>query len=201
MKNCIVLVSGGGSNLAALMEAAADPGYGARIVKVIADRDGTGGVELADAAGIPTRVLKVGDFESRQAWDEALAAELEGADLVISAGFLKMFGPAVLTACAGTIINTHNSLLPSFPGIHGPADALAYGVKLAGATVFLVDGGMDTGPILAQVAVPVEDDDTEESLLERIKVAERAQLVEVVGSMVRNGWTVSGRRTRLGTEQ
>lgn len=193
-----VLVSGGGSNLAALMEACTDPAYGAEVAMVIADREGTGGVEMARRAGIPTHVHRIADFQDRPTWDRELAALMKGVDLVVSAGFLKMFGAAVLEAFPGRVLNTHNSLLPAFPGIHGPADALEYGVKVAGATLFIVDGGMDTGPILAQTVVPVLDDDTEETLLERIKVAERAQLVNTIGVMVRDGWTVTGRHVRLG---
>lgn len=194
-----VLISGGGSNLAALMEACEDPAYGANVVLVVADRDGCGGVEIAKGVGIDTAVLKVSDYAERNEWDRALAARLSEAqpDLVVSAGFLKMLGSATLAAFPGRIINTHNSLLPAFPGIHGPADALAYGVKIAGATLFIVDDGMDTGQILAQCAVPVLDGDTEETLLERIKVAERAQLVQTVGAMVRDGWRISGRRAIL----
>jgi phosphoribosylglycinamide formyltransferase 1 len=115
-------------------------------------------------------------------------------DLVISAGFLKLVGSAFLAQFGGRYLNTHNALLPSFPGMHGPRDALAYGVKVAGATFFFVDDGVDTGPIVAQVAVPVEDDDTEASLTERIKVAERRQLVDYVGRLVRQGWTITGRK-------
>jgi phosphoribosylglycinamide formyltransferase-1 len=117
---------------------------------------------------------------------------------VISAGFLKLVGKAFLAEFGGRYINTHNALLPSFPGIHGPRDALAYGVKITGATLFVVDEGVDTGQIIAQVAVPVLDDDTEETLTERIKEAERAQLVEYVGRMARNGWTISGRKVTVG---
>ena len=116
---------------------------------------------------------------------------------MISAGFLKLVGPAFLAEFAGRYINTHNSLLPGFPGIHGPRDALAYGVKVAGATLFFVDAGVDTGPIIAQVAVPVLDEDTEETLTERIKEAERRQLVEYVGRMVRDGWTTTGRKVTV----
>lgn len=203
MPSCrvVVLVSGGGSNLAALLRAAADPAYGAEIVAVGADRPGTGGVEMAAAAGIPTFVTRVGDHPDRAAWDAALTAAVaeHRPDLVVSAGFLKICGPTFLERFSGRYINTHNSLLPAFPGIHGPRDALAYGVRLAGATLFFVDAGTDTGPILAQVAVPVEDEDTEETLTERIKVAERAQLVEHVGRLAREGWRIEGRRARLGS--
>jgi len=118
-------------------------------------------------------------------------------DLVVSAGFRKLVGAAFLAEFGDRYLNTHNALLPSFPGIHGPRDALAYGVKIAGATLFFVDAGVDTGPIVAQVAVPVHDDDTEDTLTERIKVAERRQLVDYVGRLVREGWTITGRKVTI----
>lgn len=196
----VVLISGGGSNLAALLQACADPGYGAQVVAVGADRPGAGGLGLAADAGVPTFVERVGDYADRGDWDAALTDQVAAyaPDLVISAGFLKLVGSRFLTAFGGRYLNTHNSLLPAFPGIHGPRDALAYGVKLAGATLFVVDDGMDTGVIVAQVAVPVLDDDDVDSLTERIKVAERDQLVATVGQMVRQGWQVEGRRVRIG---
>jgi phosphoribosylglycinamide formyltransferase-1 len=192
-------VSGSGTNLQALLDGCADPGYGATVVAVGADRSGTGGVERARAAGIATFVCPVGDFPTRGDWDAALTAHC-GAhrpDLVISAGFFKLVGPAFLAAFGGRYINTHNSLLPAFPGLHGPRDALHYGVKVAGATLFFVDDGVDTGPIIAQVAVPVLDDDTEDTLSERIKAAERRQLVTSVGRLVRDGWTITGRKVTV----
>ncbi|MGH3711985.1 MAG: phosphoribosylglycinamide formyltransferase [Micromonosporaceae bacterium] len=194
-----VLVSGSGSNLQALLDACADPAYGATVVVVGADRDGTGGVERAAQAGVPHFVLRLKDFEERADWDAALTAELAKyqPDLVISAGFLKLVGASFLKEFGGRYLNTHNTLLPAFPGIHGPRDALEYGVKITGATLFIVDDGVDTGAIIAQVAVPVADDDTVETLTERIKVAERAQLVEYVGRMVREGWTVTGRKVTI----
>ncbi|MDO5723252.1 MAG: phosphoribosylglycinamide formyltransferase [Flaviflexus sp.] len=193
-----VLASGGGSNAAALMAACEDPAYGAEVVLVLTDRAGTGAEEHARRAGIPTAVIDLADHPDRESWDRQIALTLGQAapDLVVSAGFLKLLGTEVLSAFPGRIINTHNSLLPAFPGIHGPADALAYGVRIAGATLFIVDGGVDTGPIIAQCAVEVADDDTEDSLLERIKESERAQLVEQVGQMSRRGWTIEGRRAR-----
>ncbi len=197
----VVLVSGGGSNLEALLQACADPGYGAHVVAVGADRHGAGGLDIAAGAGVPTFVERLGDHEERAQWDAALTDQVAAhrPDLVISAGFLKLVGPRFLEAFGGRYVNTHNSLLPAFPGMHGPRDALEYGVKLAGATLFVVDEGVDTGAILAQVAVPVEEDDDVASLTERIKVAERAQLVQTVGRMVREGWHVEGRRARIGT--
>jgi phosphoribosylglycinamide formyltransferase-1 len=195
----VVLVSGSGTNLQALLDAAAEPVYGARVVAVGADRDGIAGLDRAAKHDVPAFVHKVSDYPSRAEWDLALTDSVVRyrPDLVISAGFLKLVGPAFLAAFGDRYINTHNSLLPAFPGMHGPRDALAYGVRVAGATLFFVDEGVDTGPIVAQVAVPVLDDDTEESLTERIKDAERRQLVEVVGRLVREGWTVNGRRVTI----
>ncbi|SCG54470.1 phosphoribosylglycinamide formyltransferase [Micromonospora coxensis] len=195
----VVLVSGSGSNLQALLDATADPGYGAKVVAVGADRDGIAGLDRAAAAGVPTFVDRVKDHPTREDWDKALTAHVaeHRPDLVISAGFLKLVGPHFLAAFGDRYLNTHNTLLPAFPGIHGPRDALAYGVKLTGATLFFVDAGMDTGPIVAQVAVPVRDDDDEETLTERIKEAERRQLVEQVGRLVREGWTITGRKVTV----
>jgi formyltetrahydrofolate-dependent phosphoribosylglycinamide formyltransferase len=194
-----VLVSGTGSNLEALLEACAAPSYGATVVVVGADRDGIRALAVAQAAAVPTFVERMGDYELREEWDDALARRLATfqPDLVVSAGFLKLVGSAFLARFGDRYINTHNSLLPAFPGIHGPRDALAYGVKVAGATLFFVDNGIDTGPIIAQVAVPVEDEDNEESLTERIKVTERRQLVEWVGRLVREGWTIAGRKVTI----
>ncbi|QLQ37762.1 phosphoribosylglycinamide formyltransferase [Micromonospora robiginosa] len=195
----VVLVSGSGSNLQALLDAAADPGYGARVVAVGADRDGIAGLDRAAAAGVPSFVERVKDHPTRADWDKALTARVaeHRPDLVVSAGFLKLVGPEFLTAFGDRYLNTHNTLLPAFPGIHGPRDALAYGVKVTGATLFFVDAGMDTGPIVAQVAVPVLDDDDVETLTERIKSAERRQLVEQVGRLVREGWTITGRKVSI----
>jgi phosphoribosylglycinamide formyltransferase-1 len=195
----VVLVSGAGSNLEALLDAAKDPAYGARVVAVGADRAGIRGLEIAAAAGIPTFVAKLADYESREAWDRALTDHVAAhqPDLVISAGFLKLVGEPFLRRFGGHYINTHNTLLPAFPGIHGPRDALEYGVKITGATLFFADAGVDTGAILAQVAVRVEDDDTVETLTERIKQAERRQLVEYVGRLAREGWTIDRRRVTV----
>ncbi|WP_433344634.1 phosphoribosylglycinamide formyltransferase [Micromonospora sp. CA-111912] len=192
----VVLVSGSGSNLQALLDATADPAYGGRVVAVGADRDGIAGLDRATAAGVPTFVERVSDHPTRADWDAALTAQVAAhrPDLVVSAGFLKLVGPDFLAAFGDRYLNTHNTLLPAFPGIHGPRDALAYGVKITGATLFFVDAGMDTGPIVAQVAVPVLDDDDEDALTERIKSAERRQLVEQVGRLVREGWTITGRK-------
>lgn len=196
----VVLVSGSGTNLQALLDASADQAYGAEIVAVGADRDGILALERAEHAGVATFVRRVGDFESREAWDAALteAVASYAPDVVVLAGFMKLVGPAFLAAFGGRTVNTHPALSPSFPGMHGPADALAYGVKVTGCTLFVVDAGVDTGAIIAQTAVPVEDDDTTETLHERIKTAERAMLVEAVGRMAREGVVVQGRRARFG---
>ncbi|TQJ25048.1 phosphoribosylglycinamide formyltransferase-1 [Micromonospora sp. A202] len=195
----VVLISGSGSNLQSLLDAAVDPAYGAQVVAVGADRDGIAGLDRAEAAGVPTFVERVRDHDTREDWDRALTAHVakHQPDLVISAGFLKLVGPHFLAAFGDRYLNTHNTLLPAFPGIHGPRDALAYGVKLTGATLFFVDAGMDTGPIVAQVAVPVLDDDDVDKLTERIKEAERRQLVEQVGRLVREGWTITGRKVTV----
>ena len=195
----VVLVSGSGSNLQALLDAAVHPAYGARVVAVGADRDGIAGLDRARAAGVPTFVDSVSAYPNRDVWDAMLTAHVleHKPGLVISAGFRKLVGPRFLKAFGDRYVNTHNALLPAFPGIHGPRDALAYGVKIAGATFHFVDAGIDTGPIIAQVSVPVLDDDTEETLTERIKMVERAQLVEQVGRMVRKGWTIENRKVRI----
>ncbi len=196
-----MLVSGAGTNLQALLDACADPAYGAVVVAVGADRCGIEGLARAERAGVPTFVHRVEDHTFRADWDAALAAIVASyaPDLVVSAGFMKLAGPAFLAHFGGRYVNTHPSLLPAFPGRHGPRDALAHGVKVSGATLFVVDEGVDTGPIVSQVPVPVADDDTVESLHERIKVAERGMLVEAVGRMVREGFTVCGRKVRFGS--
>ena len=196
----VVLVSGAGTNLQALLDACADECYGARVVAVGADRDGIAGLDRARAAGIATFTLGVRDFPAREDWDRALTracADFQP-DLIILAGFMKLVGPCFLAAFGGRVINTHPALLPSFPGMHGVADALDHGVKVSGCTVFLVDAGTDSGPIVAQAAVPVMDNDDEATLHERIKVAERALLVDTVGRLVRDGWSVQGRKVRIG---
>ncbi|MCW2843190.1 MAG: formyltetrahydrofolate-dependent phosphoribosylglycinamide formyltransferase [Nocardioides sp.] len=196
----VVLVSGSGTNLQALIDAAADPSYGARVVAVGADRDDIEGLARAERAGIPTFVKKVGQFTTREHWDRAMAETVAGfePDLLVLAGFMKLVGREFQSRFGGRIVNTHPALSPSFPGMHGPAEALAYGVKVTGCTLFVVDAGVDTGPIVAQETVPVEDDDTVESLHERIKVAERAMLVDSVGRMAREGFTIDHRRVRFG---
>ena len=198
-KRLVVLVSGSGTNLQALLDACGDPAYGARVVAVGADRPDIEGLRRADRFGVPTFVHRVPDFLSRADWDVALAATVASyaPDLVVLAGFMKLTGPAFLAEFGGRTLNTHPALSPSFPGMHGPGDALAYGVKVTGCTLFVVDGGVDTGPIAAQVVVPVLDTDDDAALHERIKVEERSMLVDVVGRMLREGFTVSGRKVTI----
>ncbi|HEX4811317.1 MAG TPA: phosphoribosylglycinamide formyltransferase [Nonomuraea sp.] len=196
----VVLVSGSGTNLQALLDASADPSYGARVVAVGADRDGIEGLARATRAGVPTFVEKLGDHATRADWDLAIATKIASyePDLVVAAGFMKILGKPTLDAFP--VVNTHPALLPSFPGAHGVRDTLAHGVKITGCTVMLADEGVDTGPIVAQEAVPVLADDDEVTLHERIKTVERRLLVDIVGRMAREGWTVSGRTVRIGNQ-
>jgi phosphoribosylglycinamide formyltransferase-1 len=196
----VVLVSGAGTNLQALLDACADPAYGARITAVGADRDGIEGLARAGRAGVPTFVARLKDYDTRDGWDAALTEAVAGhaPDLVVSAGFMKLLGKRFLDRFAGRVINTHPALLPSFPGTQAARDALDHGVKVTGCTAHFVDAGVDTGPIIAQRAVPVLDDDDEDSLHERIKAAERPLLVETVGRLVREGWTIESRKVRIG---
>jgi phosphoribosylglycinamide formyltransferase-1 len=197
----VVLVSGAGTNLQALLDASQDPAYGAQVVAVGADRDGIEGLVRADKAKVPTFVRRVPDFTSRGHWDSSLTDTVAAfePDLVVLAGFMKLVGPEFLGRFAGQVVNTHPALCPSFPGTSGPADALAYGVKVTGATLFVVDEGVDTGPIIAQTVVPVEDGDDVETLHDRIKVAERTMLVDTVGRIAREGFTITDRKVRIGS--
>ncbi|MFJ3791833.1 phosphoribosylglycinamide formyltransferase [Kitasatospora sp. NPDC090091] len=195
----VVLVSGSGTNLQALIEAAADPAFGAQILAVGADRDGIAGLDRAERAGLPVFVHRVKDHADRADWDRALTASVAAyePDLVVTAGFMKILGPAFVAAFAGRIVNTHPALLPSFPGAHGVTDALAHGVKVTGCTVHLVDSGVDTGPIIAQGVVEIVDADHAdggEALHERIKTVERKLLVDVVGRLAREGHRIEDRK-------
>ena len=197
----LVLVSGEGTNLQALIDACRDDGYGAEVVAVGADRDRINGLARAEQAGLPVFTVRLADYASRPDWDRALARACAAyaPDLIVLAGFMKLVGQPFLDAFGGRCVNTHPALLPSFPGTHGVRDALAHGVKVTGCTVFIVDDGVDAGPIVAQASVPVADDDDEATLHERIKVAERALLAGTVGRMVRDGWSVRGRKVRIGS--
>ena len=183
----VVLVSGSGTLLQSLLDASATGELDGSVVAVGADRPDAFGLARAERAGVPTFVHPLGKADDRAAWDARLA-ELVAAhepDLVVSAGFMKLVGPAFLSRFGGRTINTHPALLPSFPGMHGPRDALDHGVKVTGATLFLIDEGVDTGRILAQEPVRVLPGDTVESLHERIKIVERQLLVDAVNELSR----------------
>jgi formyltetrahydrofolate-dependent phosphoribosylglycinamide formyltransferase len=189
-------VSGTGTLLQALLDAAG-PNYPAQVVAVGADRAGTAALQRAEE--LPTFVVALAQYPDRASWDAAFTEAVAAyqPDLVVTAGFMKVLGPAFLDRFGGRILNSHPALLPAFPGLHPVAHALAHGVRLTGATVHLVDAGVDTGPILAQRAVEVLPDDTEARLHERIKIVERRLLVEVVADLARRGYTVTGRKVSL----
>ncbi len=193
----VVLASGAGSLLASLLDAALGD-YPARVVAVGVDCD-CRAAGIAAEAGVPSFQVRLGDHPDRDAWDAALtaAAAAHEPDLVVSAGFMKILGPQFLSRFPGRVLNTHPALLPAFPGAHAVPDALAYGVKVTGATVHVVDSGVDTGPILAQQAVEVRDDDDAQSLHERIKVVERRLLVDVLAAIATRGVTWSGRKAMV----
>jgi phosphoribosylglycinamide formyltransferase-1 len=195
----VVLVSGSGTLLQALLDAAADPGYPAAVVGVGADRGGIAGLDRAERAGVPTFVEPVRAHPDRAAWNKALTAAVAAhrPDLVVSAGFMKILGPDFLAGAGCPVLNTHPALLPAFPGAHPVADTLAYGVKVTGATVHLVDAGVDTGPVLAQAPVEVRPGDTVDGLHERIKIEERRLLVGTVAALALKGATVSGREVTI----
>ncbi len=200
----MVLVSGSGSILQALIHASGDPHYGVDIVAVGADRDDIEGLARAERAGVPTFVARLKDYPSRADWDADLAERLRqwlpnpdehGRRWVISAGFMKVLGPQVLDTF--TVLNTHPALLPAFPGAHAVRDALAHGACVTGTTVHLIDEGTDTGPIVAQRSVPIRADDTEESLHERIKMVERDLMVRTAHRILTHGFTQSPRKVTL----
>lgn len=194
----VVLASGTGSLLASLLNSAVGD-YPARVVAVGADRV-CAALDVAAEAAIPTFTVPLSEYPDRAAWDAALAdaTAAHRPDLVVSAGFMKILGPQFLSTFPGRVLNTHPALLPAFPGAHAVRDALAYGVRVTGCTVHLVDAGTDTGPIVAQQVVKVLDGDDESSLHERIKVIERQLLVDVVAAMATRGVTWTGRKVTLG---
>ena len=181
MLSLVVLISGGGSNLRALLEAAQDAEFPARIVAVGADRDADG-FEHAEEFGIPTFSAVLSNYPTREAWGEALLEQIQvwKPDLVVLSGFMKLLPPAVVSALSPNLINTHPAYLPEFPGAHGVRDAIEAGVAQSGASVILVDNGVDSGPIIAQQRVAVLPGDTEHTLHDRIKVVERELLVQAV---------------------
>lgn len=195
----VVLASGSGTTLQALLDASAAPAFGAQVVAVGTDRTGIEALSRASRAGAATFTVRTSQYGDRDEWDAALADAVDAhePDLVISAGFMKLVGKGFLARFGGRFVNSHPALLPAFPGMHGARDALEHGVKITGCTLFVVDDGVDTGPIIAQTAVPVLDTDDEAALHERIKVAEREMLVEYIGRMAREGWTITGRKVTI----
>ena len=191
----MVLASGSGSLLQALAESPRETG--ADIVAVGADRPDA--PALSRVPDAPAFVVPVGAFASRPAWDEALTAAVaeHQPDWVLSLGFMRLLGQSFLGRFGGRTVNSHPALLPAFPGAHAVRDALAYGVAVSGCTVHLVDAGVDSGPIIAQEAVPVLADDDEATLHERIKVVERRLVPEVVARLVAHGYSLNGRKVAI----
>ena len=183
----VVMVSGSGTNLQSILDSVAAGDLNATVLAVGADKPCLG-IERAAAAGIETFLVEPSNYDTREAWNRALEEKIAsyGADYIIFAGFMRIVDAQLVDRFKNRIINTHPALLPSFPGAHGVRDALAHGVKVTGTTVHLVDSGIDTGPILAQAAVDVLDDDTEETLHERIKVKERVLLVETIARLAQD---------------
>jgi phosphoribosylglycinamide formyltransferase-1 len=177
----VVLISGGGSNLRALLEATQDPEFPARVVAIGADRDASG-LELGDEYGIPTFSVPYSAYPDRESWGDELLEQITRwqPDLVVLSGLMRLLPPRVVTALSPHLVNTHPAYLPEFPGAHGVRDAFAAGVSQTGASLIVVDNGVDAGPIIAQERVPVLPDDTESSLHERIKTVERRLLVQAV---------------------
>ena len=195
----VVLVSGTGTTLQALLEASADPAYGAQIVAVGSDRPEVAALRRASNAGVATFTVRPDDHPDRAAWDLALADAVSAAkpDLVVCAGFMRLLGVGFLARFPQRVVNTHPALLPAFPGAHAVGEALTYGVKVSGVTVHLVDEGVDTGPVVAQAAVEVMPGDDEARLRRRIQDVERPLYVEAVGRLARQGFAVEGRTVTL----
>jgi phosphoribosylglycinamide formyltransferase-1 len=192
----VVLVSGQGSNLQALIDAAADPGFGMRLALVVSDRPDAYGLERARRAGIEAAVVRLEDQPDRAAFDRALRDPVAAVrpDVVCLAGFMRILGPEFVRAFPQRIVNTHPSLLPAFRGAHAVRDALAYGVRVTGCTIHLVDEQVDHGPVLFQAVVPIQADDDEPSLHERIK-REEHRLLPMAARLVAEGRVrVDGRR-------
>ena len=197
-----VLASGRGSNLQAILDACARPGFPARVALVLSDRERAVALERGRAAGVEARWVNPKDFGDREAFDLALVRELQarGIGLVCTAGFMRILSPAFVRAFAGRVLNIHPSLLPAFPGLHAQRQALEHGVKVAGATVHFMDEGVDTGPIVLQAAVPVEPDDTEETLSARILVQEHRIYPEAIRLFAEGRLRTVGRKVIVNAE-
>ena len=195
----VILLSGAGTTMAPLLAAAAGETFGASVAAVGSDRPSAPGLELAAAQGVATFVVDASQYPNRVTWSAALADTVAGyhPDLVLCAGLMRILDPLFLNRFPGRVVNSHPSLLPAFPGAVAVSDALAYGVQVTGATLHLVDAGVDTGPIIAQVPVPVLVDDDESSLHERIKTAERQMLLDLIPRLAAGELTIDGRRVTL----
>jgi phosphoribosylglycinamide formyltransferase-1 len=190
------LVSGNGSNLQALLDASRDPGYPAEVALVLSNVPGVRALERAAEAGVPARVIEHKDFSTRELFDHALGDALEaaGVELVVAAGFMRLLTPGFLARFAGRVLNIHPSLLPAFPGTHSIRQALAYGVRFTGCTVHFIDTGCDTGPIVLQAIVPVEPEETEDTLAAKMHAAEHQMLPRAVSLWARGALRLQGRR-------
>ena len=195
----VVLASGTGTLLQSLLDAAADPGFPAQVVAVGADVPDAQALKRAERVGVPTFVVPFSDYAVRTDWDKALTAALDtySPDWILSAGFMRILGAETLNRFPGRIINTHPALLPSFPGAHAVRDALAYGARVTGCTLHIVDQGVDTGPIIAQSPVHIDVGDDEETLHERIKMAERSLVVGTIAAIASRGCVIEGRKAYI----
>ena len=195
----VVLASGTGTLLQSLLDAAADPGFPAQVVAVGADVPDAQALKRAERVGVPTFVVPFSDYAVRTDWDKALTAALDtySPDWILSAGFMRILGAETLNRFPGRVINTHPALLPSFPGAHAVRDALAYGARVTGCTLHIVDQGVDTGPIIAQSPVHIDVGDDEETLHERIKMAERSLVVGTIAAIASRGCVIEGRKAYI----
>jgi len=199
VKQVAVLASGRGSNFQALIDAARTGYFPGTLTRLITDNPDAYAIRRAKDAGIPVSVLDFGSFPVKEAYEKALKDEMEEcrADLYVLAGYMRILPAAIVRAFAGRILNIHPALLPSFPGLHGPRQAIEYGVKVAGCTVHFVDEGTDTGPIVIQRCVPVEEGDDEEILAARILVEEHRILAEAVRLFLEGKVRLAGRRVEI----
>ena len=197
--NVAVLASGSGTNLEAIARAIEEGELSAKIVLVLSDNPGAFALERARRRGIPARVVLLSDYPDRPSYDREIVQALEEAraDLVALAGYMKLAGPELVRAFSGRIMNIHPALLPSFPGTHGARDALEHGVKVSGVTVHFVDEGLDTGPVIVQEAVPVEEGDDEETLHNRIHQAEYRQYPKAIRLFAEGRLEIDGRTVRV----
>ncbi len=195
----VAMASGQGTLFQALLDASSEPDYPVEIVGLVTDRPGCPAQERAVRAGVPVVALDPRNYDSRATWNRDLADQTAqlAPEWLVSVGFMRVLAPAFLDRFPGKIVNSHPSLLPAFPGARAVPDAIDYGVRVTGCTIHLVDAGVDSGPILAQSAIPIAPDDDVDSLHERVKTVERVQLVEVLAQLATTGYTLEGRKAAL----